>query len=120
MNSDTVPPPFDLSNFTRLEEVWVSKPDVRWITATLRTAKSTNLRLVDISSWPDLEVHGIEPTITRAWQDLDHLLIQLWTSCSIRPRISLQGKLGEGFPREIAAIMLPQLTKGRFVSFPWF
>jgi hypothetical protein len=59
-------------------------PGVQWITKTLLTAK--NLRRVSIYShivFPE----PIVETICQEWRDLDCLLVQLWTSHSIRPEI---------------------------------
>ena len=123
MNPGTLPPPCDLSKFTRLKYAWFSQnlavPNVQWITTTLQTAKSMNLQQIDISSPLDLVVKGIEPMIGQAWQELDYLLTQLWLSRSIHPKIALEKRWGKGEPTEVGPILLPQLTKRGFVEFPW-
>ena len=58
-------------------------PGPGWINATLQTAKSTNLQHITIHS--DYFYPRNDETALREWQDLDHLLVQLWTTRSILP-----------------------------------
>jgi len=79
---------------------------VGWITMVLQTIipKHQDLRHVSISMLhhllPDIRPGvWIEQTVGeetfRQWSGLDRLLIQLWESCSIRPRVECW-MLGEG------------------------
>ena len=108
-----VPRPLDLSEVTTLKDVMFERiwPNVQWITATLRTAKSTNLRKITITiSSRGTLVHTIGETIRREWQDLDQLLDQLWTSRSICPNITYEeGGTATG-SGELVLSLLPKLA----------
>jgi hypothetical protein len=103
-DSDWAPPPFDLSKATKLKDLGFKlyTPGAQWITKTILTAK--NLRQISIH----LQVSfggAIAETLVQEWRDLDLLLVQLWTSHSIRPEIKfLYG--GEDLRRKF----LPELT----------
>ena len=105
----------DFSKLTRLEVIRMRGPSVLWIITTLQTAKSTNLRQITIlppfkiGAWAEERFH-------QDWKDLDLLLLQFWTSHSIRPEIEYVGKeagceLGELVPR-----LLPELTSRGIVD----
>ena len=76
---------------------------------TLRTAESINLQQITIH----LPFAFTEPIVESAyleWQDLDRLLVQFWTSHSIRPKIRYRrGKDGCDL-RDVAPRLLPELT----------
>ena len=85
----------------------LAQPSVRWITATLRTVISKSLRRISI----DLHDETISEAVNQEWQDLDHLLVQFWTSHSIRPRIVYVAKKGKGDLRDHVLSWLPELTR---------
>jgi hypothetical protein len=110
--SHKAPSPFDLSKATELKDLGfqldIYTEDVQWITATLQTATSPNLRRISIVS--PMAFDPIEETTLQEWRDLDRLLVELWTSRSIRPEIKfLYG--GENMRRSL----LPELAS-RVVS----
>ena len=106
-------PPFDLSRVTNLKDLELQwhKPYVQWITMSLQTAKSQNLcRItitIDLSTAFDLPTEG---EIHREWQDLDHLLAQLWTSRSILPKIKYKRAIRGNTLGELPPGLLPELT----------
>ena len=100
----------DLSKLTRLKVIWMRGPNVRWITMALQTAKSTNLQQIAIH-FPSVLRAEAEERFHQDWQDLDGLLLQFWTSHSIRPRIEHIGKEA-GF----ALRLLPELTSRGIVD----
>ena len=103
------PSPLDLSNAMKLKYLifrW-SAPGVQWITITLRTARSKTLRRITICLRNALFIP--EEGILREWHELDHLLVQLWTSRSILPRI-LYKHTEEG----LVSRLLPELVRKGF------
>ena len=103
------PSPLDLSNATKLKYLifrW-SIPGVQWITITLRTARSKILRRIAIFLRKALFIP--EEGTLREWHELDHLLVQLWTSRSILPRI-LYKHTEEG----LVTRLLPELARKGF------
>ena len=109
----TAPPPFDLSEAKKLKELefqfTLGTPSVEWIATTTRTAKSKDLRQIRIRS-NLASIDSIEGTARREWQDLDHLLVELWTSHSIRPNVRFKTCWREGDPRDVAPSLLPELA----------
>ena len=116
-DKDKEPPEFDLSELTKLKNAWFSHyrttQKVQWITATLNTAKSTNLQEITIQSPYDF-VTPTDESVNTSWLDLDRLLIQWFTSRSIRPEIMFQ-KQGVIFDYEkgVEKRLLPRLTKAK-------
>ena len=82
----TTPPPIDLSRATKLKTVDLRTDTlaVEWITRTLQTITSKYLMQIAIVVPPFL-TGLIHTTVRREWEDLDHVLVQFWTSRSIRP-----------------------------------
>ena len=112
MNSVTskTPLPLDLSNAMQLKDLefrW-GNANVQWITVTLRTVRSRLLQRIT------LYLHNIRLTPTedsfREWHELDHLLVQLWTSHSVLPKILYGNILEEFIPR-----LLPEITRRGFI-----
>lgn len=106
-----VPPPLDLSKAMKLKEAefhWITL-DVQRIITTLRTAKSNNLQKIDI--WLGVNFPAtVTETLRREWQDLDRLLVELWTSRLIRPMVEVMS-MSEGYdPERFTPILLPELT----------
>ena len=88
----------------------ITQLNVQWITVTLQTVESKDLQRVTIYSHAPFPTQ-IEDTISRAWRDLDRLLVQFWTSRAIRPKITYEmGKEGSDL-RDLAPFLLPGLTK---------
>ena len=105
--------PLDLSKATKLKDLefrW-HEPNVQWISAAIQTIKFGNLRKITlqlIPTLPDL----LEDKVRLEWRDLDHLLVQLWTTRSIRPVVTFGGRTGGLVPT-----LLPGLTsKGAVTS----
>ena len=109
----------DLSKAPRLRSVIFRAESwpVGWITAALRTITPGNLDIREIS----IDVHGWlvgfdRRTIGEAdfgqWWDLDRVLVQLWESRSIHPRIWHAGLGGEVHNTESCIqCLLPEATK---------
>ena len=110
--SSTAPPPFDLSRATKLEPLrfWWGNPDVRRITTTFETAKSESLREIIIHAVIDFR--DSSERVRREWKDLDCLLVKLWTSRSVLPKILPVTCVGDvwEFPDELIVSLLPQLA----------
>ena len=92
--------------------------DIRWINATLKTAKSENLQKISIHFSTVLLltnlVDPIDETICLEWQELDHLLVNLWTTRSVRLELTYEkrgGGIGLGVP---VPKLLPELTRRGF------
>ena len=92
----------DLSTATKLKDVvFSSNWSLQWVNTAIESIRSRDLERVTIESWHILVDY-------REWGVLDRLLVQLWTSRSIRPTVS--------FSRESKMIglvpkLLPELTK---------
>lgn len=84
-------PPLRLSDAAKLKDVdfgW-DNSDVRWIVKSLHSATSTNIENISIKlNARAVFADPVEETTHRGWRDLDRLLIQLWTSRSVVPRIT--------------------------------
>lgn len=105
-------PSLDLSKVTKLKDVEFrcGKPNIQWVTMTLQTIESENLQRITIDLYATL-TSPVGETVHREWLDLDQLLAQFSTSHSIRPKI-MHGKLEEGTNlRNLAPILLPELTR---------
>ena len=90
--------------------------NVRWITATLQTAESTNLRKITIVVTScDTPADPVEERVHREWQGLDHLLVRLWTSRSIRPKIKYKTGAAEELEKLIWSL-LPNLVHNGAIS----
>lgn len=75
-----------------------------------------SLQTVESESLQQITIHPYATTLTgtavrQEWQDLDCLLVQFWTSHSIRPRL-LYGRDKEGKEmRDHAPNLLPELSR---------
>ena len=116
MNPGTVFCLFDLSKFKKLKDVLFfrcgSTQNIGWIIKNLQTTESTKLQQISIKSTLDLEPR-VEQSVGQEWQDLDCLLIQLWTSRKICPKIQFRSKMGRD-TKEYVQGLVPQLVKGGF------
>jgi hypothetical protein len=102
-------PPLDLSKATKLKDLSFRYPasNVQRITMALQSVKSVNLQQITVHPY-DISADQIGDTERREWQDLDHLLVQFWTSHSIRPEFACEA--GNGF-RDLAPSLLQELMR---------
>ncbi|KAF9780904.1 hypothetical protein BJ322DRAFT_1082335 [Thelephora terrestris] len=104
------PPPVDLSNASKLKHLrfqW-SGPDIQWITTVIQAAQFKAPLHITISL---ASIRPIPPSQNfLGWHELDHLMVQLWTSHSILPKILYCIR-----PQEPVASLLPELAKRGFV-----
>ncbi|KAF9780816.1 hypothetical protein BJ322DRAFT_1112217 [Thelephora terrestris] len=104
----------DLSEAIKLKEMRFESVglDVRWVITALRTAKSANLQniMIKIGSSRSTLVKTIGETLHREWEDLDHLLDQLWTSRSIRPKVTYELRRAANGLGELVQSFLPKLA----------
>ena len=105
LGTSEVPPPLDLSKATKLKVVefdWNGQR-LQWITTALQTTQSEDLQRITVF----LEVIFFDPIqeVVLEWQDLDRLLVRLWTSHSIVPEVLYIDELGRFIPN-----LLPGLT----------
>jgi len=107
---------FDLSEATKLRDVVFrcTKQRVKWISKALHTIRSRSLQRISL----ELPRRDQAPTgdaiweaVHQEWVDLDHLLVQFWTSRSLRPTVMYEpGELEEEM-RVYVATLLPELTR---------
>ena len=105
----------DLSKLTKFKDVEFGCPDIQRITMTLQTAESISLEQITIHSPVDFEEPIVESGY-REWQDLDRLLLQFWTSRSIRPKISYKPGKGTSGLRNVVPRLLPELMSRGIVD----
>ena len=107
-------PPLDLSKATKLKDLSFRYPvsNVQRITMALQSVKSENLRQITIHPH-DISTDQIGEAKRREWQDLDRLLIQFWTSHSVRPKFAYKAE--NGF-RDLAPSLLPELMRRGLVD----
>ena len=112
-----MPPSINLSEAAKLKDVEfrLRQPYLGWINATLQTARSKNLGQITIH-FPCFFINLINETTPLEWQELDHLLVQLWTRCSIRPVLTHENGQGTD-PALVVAKLLPELTSRGFYVF---
>jgi len=106
---------FNLSTAKKLKHLVFrcARAQVQWITTTLQTVKSEDLQ--QITLWPgaDVFVRKIGEPVRQQWQDLDHLLVQLWASHSIRLEILWMRREDV---REYAPSLLPELIRSGLID----
>ena len=98
----------------RLREVVLECDIAQRIAMTLQTAESINLEQIAI-----LLTTFRTPIVEsdyREWQDLDRLLLQFWTSRSIRPQIRFKNEKDRRNLRDVAPRLLPELTSRGIVD----
>ena len=79
----------DLSKATKLKELVFRSRElsVQWIVTALQTVNSKDLQKIFIYLGGNASVHPLDEMVHQEWVDLDHLLLQFWTSHSIRPKV---------------------------------
>ena len=83
----------------------------------LQTIKSKRLQQITVNPYGTAFVlNATEEMIYREWEDLDRLLIQLWTSRSIRPKVVYEVRGEERSLGKYAPNLLPELTRGGLVD----
>ena len=89
--------------------------NIQQFTMTLQTVQSKNLQQITIHPYATF-TNMNEETICQEWWDLDRLLVQFWTSRSIRPEFRYEmGREGEDF-KAFAPRLLPELTRRGLVD----
>jgi len=106
-------PSFNLSTAKNLKYLALrfGRPNVQWITATLQTIESKNLQGIALQFGANAFEHTTTEAIRQQWHDLDHLLVQFWTSHSIRLVITCGGGGARQDLRDYASSLLPELTR---------
>ena len=107
-------PSLDLSKVTKLKDVAFNcgGSGIQWTTMTIKTIKSKSLQQITIFSYTRTSLSGqIRDAVLQGWQGLDHLLVQLWTSHSVRLKIMYRREEGEDKARGLAQRLLPELTR---------
>ena len=109
--------PLDLSKARKLKDLlfWFGGLDVQRITMTLQTAQSKHLQQITIYPRGSF-ANPVEETVRRGWQDLDRLLVQFWTSHSIRPKITYDAGKGQDDWGVSAPMFVPELTRRGIVD----
>ena len=102
-------PLVDLSRLTKLKDVALWCPEVQRITVTLQTAESINVEQIIIELTSTFRTPLAGPA-HRKWEDLDRLLLQFWTSHSIRPQIKLKNEKYRSYSRGAVLTLFPELT----------
>ncbi|KAF9645259.1 hypothetical protein BDM02DRAFT_3120480, partial [Thelephora ganbajun] len=120
------PASIDLSKATKLKAATFRAVSlsVAWITIALQTIspRHRDLQQISIHACHDLALAAVDADTTQAfggqWSDLDHLLVQLWDSRSIRtkvmPATPTQERQGMG---EHVRHWLPKATKRGIIDF---
>jgi len=109
----------DLSKATKLKHLTFlgrhPRSTVQWITAALQTVNSKTLQSITIDQdggRPETIGEGFH----KEWQDLDRLLVQFWTSHSIRPQMMYVAWEGRKDLRDCRSSLLPELTRRGLVD----
>ena len=108
-------PSFDLSKAIKLKDVVFNyrRSSIQWVTTTIKTIKSKNLQQIVIFSdtWNAILGQVREAAVRQEWQDLDYLLLNLWTSHSVRPVLMYRREHGADNARGAAQMLLPDMTR---------
>lgn len=95
----------------RLMFVWIHQAGVRFIVEALQTVEPKDLQGITLQSDTSM-VHGFEEPVRQEWLDLDRLLVQFWTSCSIRPKFMYDVGQGTGMDMmDYASRVMPELAR---------
>ena len=82
---------------------------------TLQTAQSINLQQITIRSSTTTGKPIVESAY-QGWQDLDRLLLQFWTSHSIRPKIVFKDEEEGCILGHLVQKLFPELTRRGIVD----
>jgi len=99
-------PSLDLSKATNLKGV-AFRPrylGVQWITAALHTAETKNLQRISLV----LPLHAIPETDLQEWLALDCLLVQIWTTHLLRPKVTYESETWRDYQADDMATLLPE------------
>ena len=109
---------FDISAARKLKhlEFWCHRTPAQWITMALQTINSKELRQITVRAKSYNFVSVIDEMIYREWGELDRLLVQFWSSHSIRPRVMWQPGVGRGDMEVCVSWLFPELTRGGLVD----
>ena len=104
----------DLSKTTKLKHLKFLYKDVKsivqWITLSLQTVKTKKLQSITISLEDRIPYSVVEPYLE--WNHLDRLLVQFWTSHSIRPQVMYIARRKRGkYVRDNVRRLLPELAR---------
>jgi hypothetical protein len=106
----------DLSKTTKLRDVVFrcGMANIEWINKTLQTTEPKNLQHLSLALPRALDIRDtVWETVHQEWLDLDCLLVQFWTSHSLRPKVMCEpGKGGKDY----VARFLPELTSRGIVD----
>jgi hypothetical protein len=110
-------PPLDLSKATKLKDLSFrcEGPNTQRITMALQSVKSEAFRQITIHPYGTFP-NPIGPVERGQWQDLDSLLVQFWTSHSIRPVIKYKPREGGRDLGRLAPSLLPELMRRGLVD----
>ena len=111
---------FNLSMATKLKHLAFkcAGPSIQWATKALQTVESKNLQGITLRSNPDIfgNIDMITEPILHQWHDLNHLLVQFWTSHSIRPKVMYETGRRRRDMRKHTSRLLPELTRSGVVD----
>jgi len=105
----------DLSKAAKLKDLmFMSRgSNIHWIVSALKTLESKGLQQLTIHLYTPSKT---EETDNRDWQYLDRLLVQFWTSHSIRPRLVYMPNIGGWNMRSRVPNLLPGLTERELID----
>ena len=109
---------FDISTATKLKHLvfQCGRPNVQWVIETLQTVESKSLQRITVRPDADTLAHHITEPARQRWHDLDRLLVQFWTSHSIRPIVTYEAGARRKDMRDHAPSLLPELTRRGIVD----
>ena len=116
-------PSLDLSKVTRLKDVEFQPrgQNVKWISAALRTIRSENLQQITIRFYTLLMSNVLRESASEStrleWKDLDHLLVELWITRSIRPVFTYERMGAVASPDVLVPKLLPELVNSGVINF---
>ena len=116
--SDRATTAFDISAAKKLKRLvfCCNRSTTQWITMALQTIDSRDLREITVQPNSQNFRYAIHESICREWRDLDRLLVQFWSSHSIRPKVIWHRGAGRGDMRIHAPKLLPELTRRGLVD----
>ena len=111
---------FNLSTATKLKQLVFQcrQSNVQWIAEALQTVESKNLERITVRPDSYFFPYNITEPDRRQWHTLDRLLVQFWTSHSIRPKVTYEaGAVATRKDiRDHAPSLLPELSRRGLVD----